>query len=130
MSLQSALFIDPFLVLFFITLSLPLCNLVEKQMTTLGETVQKVGAALTENLPTSAVPMSTSNGATGRSGPVSKKLEDMENDVIDVKNSQHMTTDFGHKVSNTDNWLRVASQDQTGATLLEDQVAREKVSVL
>lgn len=98
-------------------------------MTTLGETVQKVGAALTENLPSSTSIMSPSNGATGRSGPVSKKLEDMEKDVIDTKSSEHMTTDFGHKVSNTDNWLRVASQEQTGATLLEDQVAREKVSV-
>ena len=96
-------------------------------MTSLGETVEKPGVTLPKNLPTSSDAMSTSNGTSGRSVKASKKLEDMERDVIDVAKSQHMITDFGHKVSNTDNWLKVASKDQTGAHLLEDQVAREKV---
>lgn len=96
-------------------------------MTSLGDTIEKVGITLTNNLPTSSGTMSTSDGTNGRTGTVNKKLEDLEQHVYDVQNPQHMTTDFGHKVSNTDNWLKVGSKDHVGAHLLEDQVAREKV---
>jgi hypothetical protein len=71
-------------------------------MTTLGETLEQVGVALTNNLPTSSGTMSTSKATNGGS-TVNKKLKDMQKDVYDVEKPQHMTTDFGHKVSNTDN---------------------------
>lgn len=58
----------------------------------------------------------------------SKKIKDLTRDMIDVHTKQPMTTDFGHKVSNTDNWLKVASDKSTGPHLLEDQQAREKVN--
>jgi hypothetical protein len=38
-----------------------------------------------------------------------------------------MTTDFGRKLSNTDNWLKVSSKDHVRAHLLEDHVSHEKV---
>ncbi|RHZ73355.1 hypothetical protein CDV55_108329 [Aspergillus turcosus] len=57
----------------------------------------------------------------------SKKLIDLERDTADVHTQQPMTTDHGVRVSNTDQWLRVTTDRRTGPTLLEDQIAREKV---
>jgi hypothetical protein len=97
-------------------------------MTTLRENIEKVGVTLTNNLPTSSGIMSTSNGTSKDSKPTNKKLEQLESHVFNSEDSkQHMTTDFGHKVSDPDHWLRVTSKDSIGGTLLEDQVAREKV---
>lgn len=101
-----------------------------QQMNTLGETLEQVGVTLTNNLPTSAGTMSTSKATNGSSSTVNKKLQDLEKDVYDVHQPQHMTTDFGHKVSDTDHWLKVGSKDQVGAHLLEDQVGREKVGTI
>ena len=98
-------------------------------MTTLGEVIEQVGVALTNNLPTSAGTMSTAKDMNGSSGVVNKKLEDMEKDVYNVHKPQHMTTDVGHKVSNTDKWPKVGSKDHVGAHILEDQVAHEKVGM-
>ena len=39
-----------------------------------------------------------------------------------------MTTDYGVKQTNTDDWLKVSTEDQTGPMLLEDNWGREKVS--
>lgn len=47
-----------------------------------------------------------------------------------VSDKQRITADFGAKQSNTDDWLKVATEDQTGPSLLEDGFAREKVSLL
>ena len=55
------------------------------------------------------------------------KLADLQKDTVDVSNGQHMTTDYGIKISNPDNWLRVGDDKHTGPSLLEDQIAREKV---
>ena len=55
------------------------------------------------------------------------KLADLQKDTVDVNTGQHMTTDYGIKISNLDNWLRVADDKHTGPSLLEDQIAREKV---
>ena len=41
--------------------------------------------------------------------------------------SNRITTDYGVKQSNTDDWLRVASEDKTGPALLEDHASREKI---
>lgn len=60
--------------------------------------------------------------------PDSKKIKDLHRDTVDVHSDQPMTTDWGHKISNTDNWLRIANEKSTGPNLLEDQQAREKAS--
>lgn len=41
--------------------------------------------------------------------------------------SNRITTDYGVKQSNTDDWLRVATEDKTGPSLLEDHAGREKI---
>lgn len=55
------------------------------------------------------------------------KHADLQKDTVDVNTKQHMTTDYGIKISDPDHWLRVASDSSTGPMLLEDQIAREKV---
>ncbi|KAI1085516.1 catalase [Whalleya microplaca] len=44
-----------------------------------------------------------------------------------VSEQDRITTDFGVKQANTDEWLRIANDDQTGPMLLEDSFAREKI---
>jgi catalase len=56
-----------------------------------------------------------------------KKDADMSRDTAEVRKDTKMTTDFGCPVSNTDNWLRAVDPQRTGPSLLEDQIAREKV---
>ncbi|KAF5521399.1 Catalase-1 [Colletotrichum aenigma] len=71
---------------------------------------------------------------------VSDTLKKAENAIMgDAKQAQlaentvehgpkaQMTTDFGAKVNNTDDWLRVTTNDKTGPMLLEDPIAREKI---
>jgi catalase len=58
-----------------------------------------------------------------------QKIKDLEKDIKTPSEKMHMTTDFGHKIANPDNWLKVVSENRTGPHLLEDQQAREKVSV-
>ncbi|KAJ5892869.1 hypothetical protein N7504_009560 [Penicillium tannophilum] len=55
------------------------------------------------------------------------KFSDMEKDTVDVFAKQHMTTDYGIKISDPDHWLRTVSDKNTGPSLLEDQIAREKI---
>lgn len=55
------------------------------------------------------------------------KLADLQKDTVELNNNQHMTTDYGAKISNPDNWLRVVDEKHSGPSLLEDQIAREKV---
>ncbi|PGH11769.1 catalase A [Helicocarpus griseus UAMH5409] len=59
--------------------------------------------------------------------PGDKKVADLARDTTDVHAPAPFTTDHGTKVSNTDQWLRLASENQTGPSLLEDQIAREKI---
>lgn len=59
-----------------------------------------------------------------------KKLVDLERDTCDVHNKQALTTDHGVRVNDTDHWLRAVDDDSTGPSLLEDQIAREKVTYL
>lgn len=56
-----------------------------------------------------------------------KKDADLARDMASVDNKTKLTTDFGCPVSNTDNWLRAVDPQRTGPSLLEDQIAREKV---
>lgn len=56
------------------------------------------------------------------------KLADMSRDFVNSEDQNaRITTDFGQKVSNTDHWLAVSSEDRYGATLLEDTHGREKI---
>lgn len=57
------------------------------------------------------------------------KTADLAKDTVDANTKCPMTTDYGIKISNPDNWLRVGSEKQTGPSLLEDQIAREKVGL-
>ncbi|RAH57767.1 catalase A [Aspergillus piperis CBS 112811] len=56
-----------------------------------------------------------------------KKTVDLERDLVDVTTEQRQTTDHGVPISNTDNWLRSVDDHRTGPSLLEDQIAREKI---
>lgn len=55
------------------------------------------------------------------------KAADLAKDTVDIDTKQHMTTDHGVKISNPDQWLRAVDDKRTGPSLLEDQIAREKV---
>lgn len=57
------------------------------------------------------------------------KLNDLSKDTVDINTKNHMTTDYGIKIENPDNWLRAVDGNQTGPSLLEDQIAREKVCI-
>jgi len=46
-------------------------------------------------------------------------------DAMDT--SYRLTTDYGVKQSNTDQWLRVVNENRTGPALLEDSAGREKI---
>lgn len=57
-----------------------------------------------------------------------KKVVDLARDTKDVHDKNwRITSDYGVKQNSTDDWLRVASEDKTGPSLLEDPFAREKV---
>ncbi|KAF1935383.1 catalase [Clathrospora elynae] len=53
------------------------------------------------------------------------QLAAVTKDVHDDK--WRLTSDFGVKQTNTDDWLTVSTEDQTGPSLLEDHFAREKI---
>ncbi len=56
------------------------------------------------------------------------KLADLAKDTTNYDDSKHkMTTDWGNKISNTDDWLAVTTDDTYGPGLLEDGHGREKV---
>ncbi|KAJ5581367.1 hypothetical protein N7450_007668 [Penicillium hetheringtonii] len=56
-----------------------------------------------------------------------KKIVDLSRDTVDVHTNEPQTTDHGVRIENPDNWLKVASGCETGPSLLEDQIAREKI---
>ena len=57
-----------------------------------------------------------------------KTIEMWPNTVDAQKKENIMTTDHGVKVQDTDHWLRVVGPDgKPGPTLLEDQIASEKI---
>ena len=58
-----------------------------------------------------------------------RKLDDMAKETVNYHDEKNkLTSDFGVKLSNTDDWLKVVSEDKTGPMLLEDSFGREKVS--
>ncbi|CAO2657924.1 Nn.00g071840.m01.CDS01 [Neocucurbitaria sp. VM-36] len=61
-------------------------------------------------------------------GEKSTKVAQLAADTKDVHDKNwRITSDFGVKQTNTDDWLKVASEDRTGPSLLEDHFAREKI---
>jgi catalase len=57
-----------------------------------------------------------------------KKTVDLSPDTVDACTHQPQTTDHGVRIRNPDNWLKVTSDRKTGPSLLEDNIAREKVN--
>jgi catalase len=63
-------------------------------------------------------------------GVKNAKVAQLAADTKDVHDkSWRMTSDFGVKQNNTDDWLKVATDDQQGPMLLEDHFGREKVGM-
>lgn len=62
-------------------------------------------------------------------GSKGDKIADMARDTVEPTSKDRLTSDWGVKQSNTDDWLRVVSDDHTGPSLLEDPFAREKVQL-
>jgi hypothetical protein len=61
-------------------------------------------------------------------GITNAKVAQLAADTKDVHDKKwKMTSDFGVKQNNTDDWLKVATPDQQGPALLEDHFGREKV---
>jgi len=57
-----------------------------------------------------------------------RKLADLGKDMKNVHDPKNrITTDYGVTQSNTDDWLKVSTEDKTGPMLLEDHAAREKI---
>lgn len=61
-------------------------------------------------------------------GGEDKKIADLAHDTVDVHKKAKFTTDYGCPVADTDHWLKVVNDKSSGPSLLEDQIAREKVS--
>ncbi|KAM3458608.1 hypothetical protein MY3296_000366 [Beauveria thailandica] len=55
------------------------------------------------------------------------KAEQLSSNTVEPSQGSRITSDFGTKQSNTDDWLRVANGDKTGPSLLEDVFGREKI---
>ncbi|KAM3510344.1 hypothetical protein MY11210_005962 [Beauveria gryllotalpidicola] len=55
------------------------------------------------------------------------KAEQLSSNTVEPLKESRITSDFGTKQSNTDDWLRIANGDKTGPSLLEDVFAREKI---
>ncbi|KAL1304525.1 hypothetical protein AAFC00_003510 [Neodothiora populina] len=57
-----------------------------------------------------------------------QKVADLQRNTVDYHDpSNRITTDYGVKQTNTDDWLRIATEDKTGPSLLEDHAGREKI---
>lgn len=68
--------------------------------------------------------------ASQMTGGQNKKIADLEAASKNVHDeSWRITSDWGTKQTNTDDWLMIASDDHTGPQLLEDGFGREKVSL-
>jgi catalase len=66
--------------------------------------------------------------AKSMTGERSQKVADLAAHTKDVGDkSYRITSDYGVKQTNTDDWLKVATEDKTGPMLLEDHFAREKI---
>lgn len=62
-------------------------------------------------------------------GEKGRKVADLDTVTQSVSPNDRVTSDFGVKMGNVDEWLRVASAEKTGPMLLEDSFSREMVSI-
>lgn len=59
-----------------------------------------------------------------------KKLVDLSRDTVNSQTNERQTTDHGVRIENPDQWLKAGDERKTGPSLLEDQIAREKVRLI
>ncbi|XDG01367.1 hypothetical protein ABKA04_000982 [Annulohypoxylon sp. FPYF3050] len=60
-------------------------------------------------------------------GEKGRKVADLDTVTQSVSPNDRVTSDFGVKMGNVDEWLRVASAEKTGPMLLEDSFSRERI---
>lgn len=60
-------------------------------------------------------------------GEKSRKTAQLERDAVTPTKDDRITSDFGVRQGNTDDWLKMANEDKNGPMLLEDSFAREKI---
>ena len=66
--------------------------------------------------------------ASEMTGAKNHKIADLTAASKDVHDKNwRITSDWGAKQTNTDEWLKVSTEDHTGPMLLEDGFGREKV---
>ena len=56
-----------------------------------------------------------------------KKLVDLSADTVDATSKQPQATDHSVGITDPDHWLRAVGEQRPGPSLLEDQIAREKI---
>jgi catalase len=72
------------------------------------------------------VPESIKQAVMGSQGSQAKVAQ-LASDTVEPTKDTRITTDFGTKQTNTDDWLKVNNEKHTGPMLLEDNFAREKI---
>ncbi|KAI0901646.1 catalase [Annulohypoxylon nitens] len=60
-------------------------------------------------------------------GEKGRKVADLDTVTQSVSPNDRVTSDFGVKMGNVDEWLRVAGAEKTGPMLLEDSFSRERI---
>jgi catalase len=60
-------------------------------------------------------------------GHKADKISQLAGHSVEPDENSRITTDYGVRQNNTDEWLRVTTNGQTGPMLLEDHFGREKV---
>ncbi|KAF9555559.1 catalase [Agrocybe pediades] len=56
------------------------------------------------------------------------KSKSLKEHTVEPTSSSELTTDFGVKIADTDNWLKITDGSSAGPSLLEDHIAREKIT--
>lgn len=56
-----------------------------------------------------------------------EKAAQLQTVITEPNQKSRITSDYGVKQNNTDDWLRVVNKDKIGPSLLEDPFGREKV---
>ncbi|KAK8054651.1 catalase-1 [Apiospora phragmitis] len=69
----------------------------------------------------------TFNKAKTAMGVQDAKAADLQQDIQEPTKDSRLTNDFGVRQNNTDEWLKVSSNDHTGPHLVEDVSGREKI---
>ncbi|KAM0256105.1 hypothetical protein ACHAQJ_005192 [Trichoderma viride] len=70
------------------------------------------------------IPPAVKQAVMGQRGA---KTDQLAAHTVEPSKDSRITSDFGTKQTNTDDWLRINSKDQIGPSLLEDHFGREKI---